>query len=115
MNLAVLGYGNIGGTIGKKWAQAGHTVTFGGRHPEAPGPRAMVDSLGPRASLTTTTIAEAIPQGQVGLFAIPGSARGSTRSSRPAAPSANTATGSSPRSGSDSPTRDWKASTSASD
>lgn len=72
MNLTVLGCGNIGGTIGKKWAQAGHTVAFGVRHPEEPGPRALVDSLGSRASLTT--INDALPRGAAVLFAIPGSA-----------------------------------------
>ena len=31
MNIAILGVGNIGGTLGKKWANAGHNVVFGTR------------------------------------------------------------------------------------
>lgn len=31
MNIAVIGSGNIGGTLAKGWARAGHTVTFGVR------------------------------------------------------------------------------------
>ena len=31
MKIAVLGAGNIGGTLGKKWLAAGHEVVFGVR------------------------------------------------------------------------------------
>ena len=27
MHIAILGAGNIGGTLGQQWARAGHTVT----------------------------------------------------------------------------------------
>jgi predicted dinucleotide-binding enzyme len=72
MNITVLGCGNIGGTIGGKWARAGHTVTFGARHPDDEKTRALVRSFGSHASLTT--MGDAISRGQVVLFAIPGSA-----------------------------------------
>lgn len=35
MRLAVLGSGGVGGTLGVKWAQAGHSVVFGSRDPSA--------------------------------------------------------------------------------
>lgn len=35
MRIAVIGTGNIGGTLGRAWARAGHEVTFGSRHPTA--------------------------------------------------------------------------------
>ena len=72
MNIAVLGCGNIGGTLGKKWARAGHTLTFGARHPDDAETQKLVQSFGPNASLTSFD--EAIPRGAVVLFAIPGSA-----------------------------------------
>ena len=72
MNITVLGCGNIGGTLGKKWAAAGHTVAFGVRHPDDAETKSQVASYGPNASLTT--IAAAIPLAPVVLFAIPGSA-----------------------------------------
>jgi predicted dinucleotide-binding enzyme len=73
MDITILGCGNIGGTIGKKWAGAGHTVTFGVRRPDEAETKELVGALGPRASLTTIDAAmqAAAP---VVLFAIPGSA-----------------------------------------
>lgn len=35
MKIAVIGAGNVGGTLGRRWAQAGHEVLFGVRQPEA--------------------------------------------------------------------------------
>ncbi|MDB5313031.1 MAG: oxidoreductase, coenzyme F420-dependent [Gemmataceae bacterium] len=40
MNIAVIGMGNVGGTLGKRWAANGHAVTFGSRRPADPKPRA---------------------------------------------------------------------------
>jgi predicted dinucleotide-binding enzyme len=71
MNISVLGCGNIGGTIGGKWAAAGHMVAFGVRHPEQAETQALVRSLGPNAWLGSD--GEAIARGEVVLFAIPGS------------------------------------------
>ncbi|WP_209400469.1 NADPH-dependent F420 reductase [Pseudozobellia sp. WGM2] len=34
MKIGIIGSGNIGGTLGKHWAQAGHEVLFSSRHPE---------------------------------------------------------------------------------
>jgi predicted dinucleotide-binding enzyme len=37
MEIAVIGMGNIGGTLGRKWTEAGHEVVYGVRSPGAPG------------------------------------------------------------------------------
>lgn len=34
LKIAVIGAGNVGGTLGTLWAQAGHPVMFSSRHPE---------------------------------------------------------------------------------
>jgi 8-hydroxy-5-deazaflavin:NADPH oxidoreductase len=34
MNIAVVGTGTVGGTLGRRFAAAGHSVTFGARNPE---------------------------------------------------------------------------------
>jgi len=34
MHIAVIGAGNVGGTLGRRWAEQGHDVVFGIRHPE---------------------------------------------------------------------------------
>jgi predicted dinucleotide-binding enzyme len=36
MQLALIGEGNVGGTLGRRWAKAGHAVTFGVRNPSDP-------------------------------------------------------------------------------
>ncbi|GJD78171.1 3-hydroxyisobutyrate dehydrogenase [Methylobacterium gregans] len=65
MTIAVIGGGNIGGTIGPLWAKAGHTVTFASRHPEALKP--LADSAGAR----TGTPEEAVAASDVVFLAVP--------------------------------------------
>jgi len=57
--IAVIGSGNIGGTIGEKWRQAGHDVAFASRSPEPS---------------RTVGIADAIADAEVVLIAVPGGA-----------------------------------------
>lgn len=35
MHIAVIGTGNVGGTLGRRWAQAGYEVIFGSRKPQS--------------------------------------------------------------------------------
>jgi 8-hydroxy-5-deazaflavin:NADPH oxidoreductase len=59
MKIAVIGAGNIGGTLRSKWAVAGHEVVYGVRSPGAPG---------------TAAIADAVAGAEVVLLAVPGTA-----------------------------------------
>jgi 8-hydroxy-5-deazaflavin:NADPH oxidoreductase len=34
MKIAIIGTGNVGGTLGKAWAAKGHEVAFGARRPD---------------------------------------------------------------------------------
>ncbi|NWF67954.1 MAG: NAD(P)-binding domain-containing protein [Chloroflexi bacterium] len=69
MRIAVIGAGNIGGTLGKRWAQKGHDVRFGLRE----GSRR--DDAALRASgAGVATIAEALADADVVLLALPGAA-----------------------------------------
>ena len=36
MRIGIVGSGNVGGTLGRRFAQAGHSVAFGSRHPDSP-------------------------------------------------------------------------------
>jgi predicted dinucleotide-binding enzyme len=72
MNIAILGAGRIGGTLGKKWAAAGHTIIFGMRDPQKPRTQELIQSL--RGQASAGSIAGAIAFGEVVLFAVPGSA-----------------------------------------
>src|SRR5258708_7789544 len=76
MKIAVLGAGNIGGTLAKKWAKAGHSICFGLRDPGKPYVQELVKSLGSVAS--AASIAEAIDFGEIVVFAIPGPAMDET-------------------------------------
>lgn len=70
MRITVLGAKIIGGTLGRKWAQAGHAVMFGVRNVANPEVQTLAQEIG----ATVATPAEAIAFGDVVVFAIPGSA-----------------------------------------
>lgn len=72
MKISVIGSGNIGATLGKKWAGKGHAVTFGVRDVNAPKYRPLLDTAAGETTLAAT--AEAARTGEVVLFAIPGTA-----------------------------------------
>jgi len=69
MKIAILGAGNIGGTLGRKWAAAGHEVVFGVRDPGSAKARAALESAGTGAR--AASLAEAAAFGEVVLFSIP--------------------------------------------
>lgn len=83
MNIAILGTGNIGSTLGTKWAKAGHTIYFGTRDPQKPETQQLVRSLG--ANARATSIADAIQSADVVLFAVPGHAMDETISANASA------------------------------
>src|SRR5579859_4649492 len=78
--VAVLGAGNIGGTLGKKWSAAGHMVRFGVNDPAGKHAQELRAELSERAVIGT--IEDAL-QGNpdVVLIAIPGGAVESTAQS----------------------------------
>lgn len=69
MQIAVLGAGNIGGTMGKKWAEAGHDVVFGVRDVSSPKVAALLQEMGGNGRIDT--IANALAFGDIILIAIP--------------------------------------------
>ena len=70
MKIAIIGAGNIGGTLGRKWLAAGHEVVFGVREPVGE----KAGELPAPAYLS----AEAAAGADVVLFAIPGKAMADT-------------------------------------
>lgn len=69
MRIAVLGAGNIGRTLGKKWLDAGHQVIFGVRDPQSPKAQTCQDEIGPEAGMVS--FSEAVDFSEVVLFSIP--------------------------------------------
>jgi predicted dinucleotide-binding enzyme len=59
MKIAVIGAGNIGRTLGAKWAAAGHEVVYGVRSPGAP---------------ETASVTDAVAHAEVVTLAVPGAA-----------------------------------------
>ena len=74
MKIGVVGAGNIGGTLGAKWAAAGHEVVLGVRDPQKESAVERVAAMAGDARLGTS--AEAIEHGDVVVFAVPGAAVG---------------------------------------
>jgi predicted dinucleotide-binding enzyme len=70
MRIAVLGAGNVGGTLGRRWADAGHDVAFGVRRP-SDGAAAVKggDTLPARARVVSPP--EAVKGAEVVVLATP--------------------------------------------
>ena len=64
MKIAVIGKGNIGGTLVNKWRAAGHDVVYGSRHGSGEGP----------GGAPARSIADALNDADVVLLAVPGQA-----------------------------------------
>lgn len=76
MNISVLGAGNIGGTLGRKWAAYGHEVVFGVRNPQAEKVQSLLASI--EHAATAVTVPTSIANADVVVFAIPGRAMAET-------------------------------------
>ncbi|MGO8921692.1 MAG: NADPH-dependent F420 reductase [Xanthobacteraceae bacterium] len=60
MKLAIIGAGNVGGTLGTAWAQkAGHEIFFGVRNPNSDKTQALLRALGDKAHAGTAAEAAA--------------------------------------------------------
>ncbi len=69
MKIAIIGAGNVGGTLGKRWAAAGNDVLFGVRDPAREKYQSLVTQTGGRAVLATN--AHAAQAAQVIVLATP--------------------------------------------
>jgi predicted dinucleotide-binding enzyme len=68
MKITILGAGNIGGTLGKKWLASGREVVFGVRDVKSPN---LLQSLETAKGAVVASIAEAIAGADVILFSTP--------------------------------------------
>ena len=69
MKIAIIGAGNVGGTLGKRWAAAGHDILFGVRDPAREKYQSLVSQTGGRAVLASN--ADAARAAQVIVLATP--------------------------------------------
>ena len=72
MRIAILGAGNVGGTLGRRWAEAGHDVKFGVRRPDA-GAAAVKGGQGQALPSQASVVApaEAVRDANVVVLATP--------------------------------------------
>ena len=69
MDIAIIGAGNVGGTLGTRWAQGGHHVTFGVRDVRDTKNQELLRSAGPSARVAS--VSEAATGAAVVLLSTP--------------------------------------------
>ena len=72
MKIAVIGMGSVGGTLGRRWAELGHTVTFGAKNPADGKAKALIGKIGHGASVAS--VPEAVADADVVILATPAGA-----------------------------------------
>ena len=77
LRIAVLGAGNIGGTLGRKWVNTGYQVAFGVSDPNGKNAQALRRELGDKVAIGS--VADALSSNpDVVVMAIPGAAMDAT-------------------------------------
>ena len=69
MEIGVIGAGNVGGTLGRRWVQAGHAVVFGVRGPNDEKVRTILASAG--ANARAGSVEEATAASEVVVLTVP--------------------------------------------
>ena len=69
MKIAVIGAGSVGGTLGRRWAELGHTVCFGIRNVEDADAKALVGKIKGEARLAS--VGDAAKDADVVVLATP--------------------------------------------
>jgi predicted dinucleotide-binding enzyme len=74
VRIAIIGTGNIGGTLGAAFARAGHQVRFGSRHPQPSSDGPQVFLVHERGTRSASDHATALADAEVVLLAVPAAA-----------------------------------------
>lgn len=69
MKIGIIGSGNVGGTLGSRWARSGHQIVFSSRNPTSDAMEKLVRQAGPNSSAATAP--QAATAGEVVLLATP--------------------------------------------
>lgn len=69
MKIAVIGTGNVGGTLGSRWAKNGYQVVFGTRSPNSENVQKLLESAGKNAS--AESVSQAAAGADVVVIAVP--------------------------------------------
>jgi len=69
LKIGIIGYGNVGGTLGRRWAEIGHDVTFGVRDKTSPKVTELLNKITTTAN--ATDIDSAMEQSDIIVLATP--------------------------------------------
>ncbi len=69
VDIGIIGTGNVGGALGRRWAFLGHDVTFGSRDPGSDRVQELTRRIG--AGVSATSIAEAASGAEIVVIATP--------------------------------------------
>ena len=69
MKIAILGAGNVGGTLGRAYASLGHNIFYGVQDPNAEKSQKLLESTGQGAKVGT--VAEAVNFGEIIILSLP--------------------------------------------
>ena len=69
MNVGIIGAGNVGGALGKRWAAAGHRIKFGVRDATKPDVQQLLRDCG--GGVTAGSVVDAAQFGEVVVLATP--------------------------------------------
>jgi NADPH-dependent F420 reductase len=78
VKIGIIGAGNVGGTLGRLWAQQGHEVVYGVRQPDGEKARAVLEASGSHAR--AAGLADPAAFGEVVVIAVPWGALSETLS-----------------------------------
>jgi len=69
MKIAVIGTGSVGGTLGRRWAELGHSVCFGVRDLADAAPKALVSKI--KGDARFASVRDAVEDADVVVLATP--------------------------------------------
>jgi hypothetical protein len=69
MEITIIGTGKVGSTLGKCWAQGGHSITFGSRDPKSDRVQALIQEVGNDARALSNK--EAMAESPLIVLAVP--------------------------------------------
>ena len=69
MRIGIIGSGNVGGTLGRRWAENGHEIMFGSRDPSSKKVRSLLEQINGKAK--AGTLRDAAAYGEILVLATP--------------------------------------------
>ena len=72
MRIGIIGSGNVGGTLGRRWAERGHEIMFGSREPASKKVQSLIERINGKAK--AGTLRDAAAYGEILVLATPWSA-----------------------------------------